>query len=609
MNLRNLSYRTKLFFVYSVTTLLIGTMVVTGFYVYIKNSIRTNSSISLQQATDTIVNNFNYTLTNMNIVASQICSDSTIQETMFLANEDDSFSNYFASNLPESSKITSRLYAINSPYMLSARISIFDDSHNYIHFGSLPYSNTDPEQIISQYSLSDQLRENTDAYILLPPSTDHWRKTAASPAVTFSLIRRIYNLDNPSFPSVGYVDIQQPYSLLESACASQLPEEYNLQILDKNGCVIYPYDTDLSKQEAVISKSELDHSQNQNVSINSTIVYCSANTNSDWVILLYQDKAAFLAPELLVRNYMCLVLILFYMTSCLLIFVISRNVTRPIRNIIQNLEHLSIENTSIDFELNTTNDEIVLLSNALKTTLDRLAESSKREIQAQANESFSHMLALQAQMDPHFLYNTLMALNGLALQKEYSKISMMCSRLSSMLRYAASYDEQDITFEQECEYAIAYLELMKVRYDDFLQYQLFCEEHLKHISVPKLILQPIIENCFKHGFMNILPPYHINIKIYQSGNNWMAQIWDNGCGFDEKYIREFNDTLSSYEQNSKTISSIIKNSHLGGMGLKNLYIRIKLYNKSPFIFKLENLPTGGGCVTIGGVIYEKDTDC
>lgn len=608
MQLKNLSYRAKLFIVFSITTLLAGTMIVAGFYLYIRNNIRTNSNTSMQQAADKIATSFNYMLSNMNITASQICTDNSIQEVMLEANQNVSSSNYFNGNLPEKNKITSRLYAINSPYMLCARISLFDDYHNYIHFGSIPYSNVDPDQVITSYNFNKGLQENIDAFMLLPPSRDHWNQTSASPSITFSLVRRIYDLDNPSFPTIGYVDVQQPYSLLESTCTKLLPENYKLQILDADGHVIYPFKLHASAPEPAISKEELALSADHDPHINSSIVYCSAATNSDWTILLYQNKSLFLAPEHLVRNYMCLILILFYITSAFLIFLISRNVTRPIRDIVKNLENISIENTAIDFDLSTTNNEIVLLNNALKTTLDRLAESSKREIQAQANESYSHMLALQAQMDPHFLYNTLMALNGLAMQNDCSKISMMCSRLSSMLRYTASYDEQNITFSQECDYAIAYLELMKVRYDDFLEYRLNCSEELKHISVPKLILQPIIENCFKHGFSNTLPPYRIRVSIRRNGEFWLAQICDNGCGFDSRFINEFNDTIESYEECSGNIGSIIKNSHLGGAGLKNLYIRIKLFYNSPFIFKLENQPDGGGCVTIGGKIYEEDTD-
>ena len=225
---------------------------------------------------------------------------------------------------------------------------------------------------------------------------------------------------------------------------------------------------------------------------------------------------------------------------------------------------------------------------------------------ARINESIIHerrawLLALQSQMNPHFLYNMLSVISSAALESGNDKIMDMCQRMSSMFRYVANYDETTVTVQAELEHVSNYLELMKERYEDYFDFEIDADDKIRQMLVPKLVLQPIAENCFIHGFKDIEPPYFIRIEAVADSSEWTIRIIDNGSGIDDKkkgiLIKKINQYQRQYQNSLPENYASMK---IGGMGLVSTILRFKLQNSGGIEYSIEDNNPVGTIISIRG---------
>ena len=114
-----------------------------------------------------------------------------------------------------------------------------------------------------------------------------------------------------------------------------------------------------------------------------------------------------------------------------------------------------------------------------------------------------------------------------------------------MFRYTLQNPDKEVTIRDEIKYAQLYLELMKVRYEDHFQYRLEIDEATLNSKVPRLIFQPLIENCFRHAFQKCYPPWEIEVSIKETLDHcWLFEVKDWGDGFDRKFWKNFNDQMA-----------------------------------------------------------------
>ena len=172
-------------------------------------------------------------------------------------------------------------------------------------------------------------------------------------------------------------------------------------------------------------------------------------------------------------------------------------------------------------------DELRQLNNAFNELIKNLKLSMEKEMASKVNEIQCQMYALQTQMNPHFIHNILTIISAMSSTSEYEKIPEICEKLSSMIRYNISSSEDFGNLDGEILHAENYLELMKIRYEDKFQYSMSYVGEIQNCHLPKFIIQPLLENCFAHGFRNKEFPWQINIQIYCTEECWEVQIQDN----------------------------------------------------------------------------------
>lgn len=335
-------------------------------------------------------------------------------------------------------------------------------------------------------------------------------------------------------------------------------------------------------------------------------------------------KTILITPEsYLARNrqfYIGICLAFFLIFFGLTILITSRlahRITAPItalKDRISSFELAQIAQEDYQFETDQAPDhaysassgrtfnELEILNESYDRMQRRLKKSLDDVISSRTLTIHSQMMALQAQMDSHFLYNTLTIISIIAENNDDEQAATMCVRLTRMLRYITEDISKDTVFSEEIEHTKNYTELISVRFGNGVDFCYDTDPSLYKVRVPRLIIQPFVENSVKYS-RQPGKTLSISIRSWQDGTKWYANIQDNGSGFS-------NETLASFRAQTAKIDPVKKNPILSisGMGLVNIYLRMKLYYNDNFTFKLENITRSdsviGASVTIGGTINE-----
>lgn len=237
--------------------------------------------------------------------------------------------------------------------------------------------------------------------------------------------------------------------------------------------------------------------------------------------------------------------------------------------------------------------------------IDKLRDSINESIQAQESatrtmlvlkeqEMQAQMLALQSQMNPHFLYNSLSMIGEMAENGMTDQVQEMCGDITSILRYISSDSKMRIRVEEEMEQVDRYMNCMKKRFGEGLVYSYDIEDDILDCMVPKLCVQLLVENAVK-AVMEHRAPWRINVEGHRDGEDWHITVSDNGPGFDpvvDKNLRRNMDEILR--------TGVLPSLKIEGMGILNIFIRLYLLDGIPFVFDFGNRPEGGAFVTVGG---------
>jgi len=208
--------------------------------------------------------------------------------------------------------------------------------------------------------------------------------------------------------------------------------------------------------------------------------------------------------------------------------------------------------------------EVVALSKNFNHMILEIRQLLDRLVLEQKEKRKSEFLALQTQINPHFLYNTLDSIVWLAENNQNKEVIEMVIALSKFFRISISRGKNVIRVKDELEHAKQYLLIQKIRYNKKFDYEFQIQPNVNQFSVVKLILQPIIENAIHHGLSSEFETGKINISASTSGKKLLFEIENNGYGLTPSRIQELNQNMRSEEQ-------------ANGVGLRNVYQRLKLY--------------------------------
>lgn len=208
--------------------------------------------------------------------------------------------------------------------------------------------------------------------------------------------------------------------------------------------------------------------------------------------------------------------------------------------------------------------------NQMSDHIDRLVNDN---LLSSLNEKNARIEALEAQVNPHFLYNTLQAIGSEALMNDDPRLYDMITKLASNMRYSIN-GSNEVTLTDELRFTDNYIELQKLRMDERLQITRKIDHSLLRTMVPKCSLQLIVENSIKYGLSGDITSLHLEIDVFRQADTLVIQVRDNGAGMTLERKKEVLGRLSSYHPGDT--ASFRGEPHSSGLGLLNLYSRLKI---------------------------------
>lgn len=288
-----------------------------------------------------------------------------------------------------------------------------------------------------------------------------------------------------------------------------------------------------------------------------------------------------------VKYSLVFVFMLMFIILISLGFNFLRRITNPILELAGTMQKVQNGDFNIVNSLNPSKiyeDEVGILYRNFKTMIQRIDELIQENYSKQLLIKETEFKALQSQINPHFLYNTLESINWLAIINKQKQISSMVEALGNLMRNSINFKEDIITVEEELEIVNSYLTIQKYRFDDRLEFQMGVPSHFMKCRIPKLILQPLLENSFKHAVETSVYTSVIKLEAYQEEDKLFIRVEDNGPGIDPLILE-------------KVKEGKVKPKGTG-IGLNNIDNRIKLFNGEEYGLRIENLLGKGTAITV-----------
>ncbi|GGH23242.1 sensor histidine kinase [Paenibacillus segetis] len=268
--------------------------------------------------------------------------------------------------------------------------------------------------------------------------------------------------------------------------------------------------------------------------------------------------------------------ILFGALSIVLSILVSLQITRPIISLARTMYKTNFSN----FEQKSvqSQDEIGLLQVGYNNMMLRIKELIEEEYQHEINVKSAQLMALQAQINPHFLNNTLHMIGGMALMKGAPEIYIITNVIGELLRYSISYNDLDqlVTLEDEIKHTRNYIFIQENRFSGRCSITISSDPELSQVRLPKFTLQPLIENAFEHGLQPQEGTWVLDIRVTRVRNRIALIIQDKGVGMSEERKRQLRQGLKDGEYRDKSMEHIHSLARPHGIGLMNVHSRLKL---------------------------------
>jgi two-component system sensor histidine kinase YesM len=352
-----------------------------------------------------------------------------------------------------------------------------------------------------------------------------------------------------------------------------------LYIIDENQRVIYSTNTKASDQplqNTWVSQIMKTNATKGNIAVHQDgfsgeIIYDKMVTPYlNWTIIKRIPSATLHQTAREVALINSAIVVLFLILTILATVLITFQLTAPIKKLIHSMNQIQSGNlqATIDVE---RKDEFGILARRFQLAMNTINEMIIREYELELARKTNELNVLQVQTNPHFMNNALQSIGTLALQKHEPEIYSLITSLGKMMRYSMNAWEPIVSLAHELDYVKAYFALQRQRFGEQLQYTVHIDEDLLKLQIPKMILQPLVENYFKHGFDTQLETGAIAIYgEYSVGNGCLRlEVSDNGKGISQAEWIALQDKLNQ--------TKAAWGNGESGIGLPNILSRLKLY--------------------------------
>lgn len=322
-------------------------------------------------------------------------------------------------------------------------------------------------------------------------------------------------------------------------------------------------------------------------------VYVSTNELREWTVVSVIDDANLKLTIFLQTLYTAGIAFVILLIAFVGSLSISRRLNSDIERLSSGMGRAKEGDLNSRIDINEdTPKEIETMANAYNDMIDKLKESTEKERIATKKQQDAHIVALEAQINPHFLYNTLDTINWMAIEKEEFDISNAINALATILRYAIAKSNALVTVREEIEWLKKYIFLQQFRLKDAVLCELDVDPDIMDASIHKLLMQPFIENAIIHGFEDSTENATLWISLKNEDNHIVIRIKDNGKGMSPEMVDQIN-------------KGVIEAKDRTHIGMGNVITRMNMYYADDASVSVESTMDVGTVITLK-VPYNKE---
>nr|WP_306812995.1 histidine kinase [Paenibacillus soyae] len=470
-----------------------------------------------------LLNELNNEITTRMVTIEQISlsrsRDNSLLALLTGARDQDEFSRYQGFNEVKQSlaNLTNSMPLIEGIDVFMNRPS-YGDSLSYIQFLEL--------EDASNHYWAESIRRNDFAW-----SDEYERSSFRGEVSVLSFARSI--LYNNKL--IGYLVIHVKSDMLKNVLAGHSSVEVSRIMLDVSGQPILQIgnvpdaETWASLRARMGGSSGVFRIENDTGGAESSLIVYARNNNSKWTLVELTPWSEITQGSVKLAKVIAIIGVISILLTLVITMLLSMQFTRPIKKLVGAMNRYSIEGKNMKLPEDYSNEFGYLYAGYRKQNerIEQLIQSLRERHELQR---VAEIEALQANINPHFLYNTLDQLNWIAIANDQGDMSRILELMGRMFRISLSNGNTYITIQQELEHLSCYLEIQQIRYKGSLQFYFEVPEDIPFLYIPKMILQPFVENAVVHGFHN-RSHGTIWITMKQQGEKLSILIEDDGQGY------------------------------------------------------------------------------
>ncbi|MBT2724642.1 sensor histidine kinase [Bacillus sp. ISL-46] len=560
LQLKNSRLSTKLIITYILLTVIpMGLLGVLGYYEYTK-SIEEKVGEYIPKLLKQANNNIENSLGELERLPELIYSSSDVMSVL----RDSSFKNQ--SQLHQDQFIVesflTNTYLDNSSEILGAYL--LSKNRSFVST-RIPYEGFNLQNLTLPYGEEHALGEKVE--LMLPKQTS--LNFEGNPPYIL-LMKQITDFDNRK--SLGTLFLAVKLSFIENVLAD-LEKEKNttMWVMDENGQVIFH--TDSSKIGSVFSELNdyplINGSFQTGIGKDKTLISVNKSARHKWILvhsipLKYLTIGTDIVRKVTIFAFFALVII----TAVLSVF-LAWSVTKPIKKLGSIMQEVEQGNLSVSIPIQSK-DEVGVLAQSFDSMLKEIRELIQKNYSIEIRQKNAELYALQSQINPHFMYNTLQTISMAVEDGESETVVEMVTLLGRMLRYSLSNKERLVQIAQEMDHIEDFLKIQKFRFEDRITFEIQTELDSGAYFTPKFILQPLVENSIKYGLEK---RKGLSIKIIveeiineHGTKDILFTVGDNGPGISEEKLAELNRKLQSDPMGKRD----------SGFGILNVHARVMM---------------------------------
>lgn len=587
--------QTHFFLAYFFMAMIVVLLYSVFFYRYTSEILIERETKSLQELNNSFLSQTDSEIRELDNVSINISYSNLIKkqlsEWMDISAASDEFRN-----------LTTLFMSINGTNLNADQINLYDYNGYLLQVGIK--TNIYPIDL-DTLDWMDAVSENAGKKtVSLPYATNDLKTSGTSSTPPTWYISLYRTLQDSSKQEIGVIEtMKKCSSVFKSIITYQKRTKSSpaVYIYNAEGNLVYPYDapeadeTSAAYYALISGQPENNPARTYKINGKRELLIHKTSSYSHWTYVIVQDEAQVLLPVRNMLHFMLMVIFLMVGLCLFFSYMTSRQLIKPIRKLKKVIHKTMLdtldENNKAELrnsfvELEELNQEFADMNVNLKNSMNALLDSRAQELK-------SRNLALQSQINPHFYYNMLASIIVLAEMEQKDEVIMICRNLTRMMRYITGTSNAPVTLREEMDYVRKYLYCMKVRFQENLNYTIDIDDSVLDVPVPKLIIQPIVENALKYG-TDCKPPWNLSIRSIISEHSWRIEVEDSGTGFSQEALGMIKERIRIADEQPG-----LPELNIDGLGLLNVYIRWHLHCGPQIIFEYGNTDNHHGIVAIG----------